>query len=532
MSTTPAAPSTAARPPAQAAAPPERPPVAWGVVGGLAALKLVLHLATNLFTPYDIHRDELLYLAMGRHLRLWGMDFPPLIAILARAERAAFGDSLLSIRLVPAVAGALLVVLAALIARELGGGRFAQGAAALGVLTGALFLRSANLYQPVVLDQLWWTLALWALVRLCRSRNPRWWLAVGLACGVGLLTKFSILFFGTALFGAMLLTRHRWFLFTPWPWAGLLLALAIGSPSLVGQVRLGFPVVASLSELKSVQLEHVSYADFFLGQVLMVGPAILLAAAGAVSMLVGRGRVFRVVGWACVLAVALLAVLHGKPYYAGPVYPTLIGAGAAALGALRLRFAAPVLRWGAVAAMLAGGLYILPLGIPILPPATMARYSSLARLDEANRDNRGQMERLPQDYADMLEWESQVRLIAQVYRSLPPEKRAEAVIFPGNYGEAAAVDFYGPRYGLPPAVSDAGSYWFFGPGRLPGQVLITIGKPIGDLTPYFASVRRAAWITNPWWVSEERDNTIYVAEGPKPSLGTLQSIWPKLKGKQ
>ena len=94
------------------------------------------------------------------------------------------------------------------------------------------------------------------------------------------------------------------------------------------------------------------------------------------------------------------------------------------------------------------------------------------------------------------------------------------------------MDFYGPKYGLPPAVSDAGSYWFYGPGRLPGEVLITIGKPIGDLSPYFTSVRRAAWITNPWWVSEERDNTIYVAEGPKPSLGTLQSIWPKLKGKQ
>jgi hypothetical protein len=517
---------------ADAAAVPERPPVAWGIVGGLAALKLVLHLATNLFTPYGIHRDELLYLAMGRHLRLWRMDFPPLIAILAQAQRAAFGDSLISIRLAPAVAGALVVLLAALIARELGGGRFAQGAAAIGVLTGALFLRSANLFQPVVLDQLWWTLALYALVRLCRSKNPKWWLAIGLACGVGLLTKFSILFFGAALFGAMLLTKHRWWLFTPWPWAALVIALAVGSPSIVGQVRLGYPVMASMSELRNSQLAHVGYADFLLGQALMIGPAILLAVAGEVSLLVGRGRAFRVVGWACVLAVAILMAMHGKPYYAGPVYPALIGAGAAALGSLRLRFAAPALRWGAVAAMVLGGLYILPLGIPILPPATMAAYSRLARLDQANRNNRGQMERLPQDYADMLEWESQVRLIAQVYHSLPPEKRAKAVIFPGNYGEAGAVDFYGPKYGLPPAVSDAGTYWFFGPGRLPGEVLITIGKPAGDLTPYFASVRRAAWITNPWWVSEERDNTIYVAEGPKPSLGTLQSIWPKLRGRQ
>src|SRR5690349_18447530 len=108
-------------------APPERPPFVWGIVGALAALKLALHLATNLFTPYGVHRDELLYLAMGQRLQLWRMDFPPLIALLAQAQRAAFGDSLVSIRLAAAIAGTLLVVLAALIAREVGGGRFAQG---------------------------------------------------------------------------------------------------------------------------------------------------------------------------------------------------------------------------------------------------------------------------------------------------------------------------------------------------------------------------------------------------------------------
>ena len=503
--------------------------MAWGVVGALAALKLALHLATNVFSPYGVHRDELLYLAMGRRLQLWRMDFPPVIALLAEAQRAALGDSLLSIRLASAIAGTLLVILAALIAREVGGGRFAQGAAAVGMMTGVLWLRSASLFQPVVFDQLWWTLALFALLRLCRTKNPRWWLAVGLACGVGLLTKFSIAFFVAAVFGAMLLTRHRWWFFTPWPWAALLITLAIGSPSIVGQVRLGFPVVASMSELKQSQLAHVAYADFLLGQALMIGPAILLAVAGAWTLLLGRARAFRVAGWACVLAVAILMVMHGKAYYAGPVYPTLIGAGAAALGALRVRFVGPALRWGAVAAMVAGGLFLLPLGIPILPPVQMAAYAKATGLEIANVNNRGQMERLPQDYADMLPWEDEVREIARVYRSLPPEKRARAVIFPGNYGEAGAVEFYGPRYGLPRPVSDAGTYWFFGPGRLPGAVLITIGKPDEDLRPFYRTVTRYGWLNNPWWVSEERDNTIYVAENPTT---TLQALWPRLAGKQ
>jgi len=237
---------------------PPRPPVATAVVL-FAVVKLALHLLTNVFTPYGIHRDELLYLAMGRHLQLWRMDFPPLIALLAEAQRAALGDSLLSIRLAAAVAGTLVLVLAALVARELGGGLFAQVAAALGVLSGVLFLRTANLFQPVVFDQLWWTLALFALLRLRRTENRRWWLVIGVACGVGLLTKFSILFFAAALFLAVLLTRRRRDLATPWPWIALALALAIGTPSIVGQVRLGFPVTGSMADLRSSQLAHVQY---------------------------------------------------------------------------------------------------------------------------------------------------------------------------------------------------------------------------------------------------------------------------------
>ena len=515
----------ATREPTASDAPPPRPPVAWAVVGALAAVKLALHLAANAFTPYGVHRDELLYLAMGRHLELWRMEFPPFIAIAAEAERALFGDSLLSIRLLPALAGTLVLVLAALAARELGGGRFAQGAAALAVLSGVLFQRTANLFQPVVFDQLWWTLALYALLRLRRSGDPRWWLAVGLACGAGLLTKFSILFFGAALAGAVLLTRHRRDLLTPWPWLALAAALAVGSPSLVGQVRLGFPVAGSMSDLQESQLAHVGYLDFLLGQVMMIGPAFVLAAAGAVSLLAGRARAFRVAGWACVLAVLILMLLHGKAYYAGPVYPLLLGAGAAWLADLRGR-GAGALRWGLVAVVAAVGIVLLPLGVPILPPERMAAYTRSVGMEEANRNNRGEMERLPQDYADMLGWPEQVREIARVYRSLPPEKRAKAVVWGGNYGEAGAIDFYGPRWGLPGAVSDAGTYWFFGPGRLPGEVLITIGEPAEDLRPLFRTVTRAGYVDHPWAVGEERGNTIYVAEG---FTTTLQALWPQLR---
>lgn len=508
---------------------PPRPPLAWGTVGALAALTLALHLATNAFTPYGVHRDELLYLAMGRHFHLWRMDFPPLIALVGLAERALGGDSLVSLRLFPALAGTLLLVMAALIAREVGGGRFAQGAAALAVLCGALFQRSAGLYQPVVFDQLWWTLTLFALLRLCRSGRPGWWLAVGVFCGIGLLTKFSILFAGAALFGAILLTRHRRALATPWPWLALVLAAAIGSPSVVGQVRLGYPVLESMSNLKATQLDNVGYGDFLLGQVLMIGPAILLAVAGLVSLQVGKARAFRIVGWTALLAVLILLLLHGKPYYAGPVYPALLGAGAAALGGVRTRIAGPALRWGMVVLMVAPALVLLPLGFPILAPARMAAYTRATHLEIANQSNHGWRERLPQDYADMLGWPAQVAEVARVYRALPPEKQAKAVIWASNYGQAAAAELYGPRWRLPPVVSPAGTYWFYGAGARPGDVLIGVGETRSFLAKDYATVTAAGVVNDPWTVAEERNDTIFVAEGPR---ATLQARWPGLRGRQ
>ncbi|HEX2187957.1 MAG TPA: glycosyltransferase family 39 protein [Longimicrobiaceae bacterium] len=507
---------------------PARPPLAAGVLAALAALKLALHLAVNALTPYGVHRDELLYMAMGERLRLWRMDFPPLIALVSELQRGLFGDSLVAIRLVPALAGAALAVLAGVIARELGGGRFAQGLAALAVLAGPLFLRPAALFQPVVLDQLWWTLGLLALVRLSRTGSPRAWIALGAACGLGLLTKFSILFFGLGVFLALLATPHRRALRTRWPWVALATALLLGAPSIVGQVRLGFPVVGQMGDLRETQLARVGAAEFVLGQA-AAGPAVLLALVGLAALLGTRAmRPFRVVGWSCLFAFGVLLLLRGKPYYAGPVYPALFAAGAVQLELLSGRVAGPAVRWGTAAVLAAFGAVALPLGVPVLAPERMAAYVERLGASEANRNNRGGMERLPQDYADMLGWPEQAAAVARVYHALPPEKRARAAVFAGNYGEAGAIDFHGRRLGLPRAVSAAGSYWFFGPGDRPGDVLVSIGVPAEALRRYFPTVTEAGRVANPWGVEEERDVPVHVAEGAPRSL---REVWPELAGR-
>jgi hypothetical protein len=515
------------------------PPLAARALAALSAFTFALHVLVNQFSPYGFQRDEFLYMAMGRHLRLWRMDFPPFLAMLSEAERFLFGDSITAIRLAPALAAALLVLLAGLIARELGGGRFAQLFAAIAVVASPLFLRTGDLFQPVVLDQLWWTLALYALVKLgagapsddALSTASRWWIVLGVACGLGLLTKFSLFFFGAALVVAILIAPQRRVILTPWPWLAAVIAFVIGSPSIVGQVLLGYPVVAQMKELRHSQLEHVSAWSFVADQ-FYLGAAVLLALGGALYLVLAeRMRPFRAVGWTCIFAFLLLLVLHGKSYYIGPIYPTLFAAGAVALERWTERRPArgmTLVRALAVVVLVAYAALAVPLELPILSKETTAEFASRTRMSGATKTNQGHVLKLPQDYADMLGWPELAAAVAHAYDSLPPEKRAQVVIIADNYGEAGALEYYGPRLGLPRVVSAAGSYWFFGPGEKPGTVAVSLGVDKEDLDKLFETVTPAGRVLNPWGVPEESDVSIYVSEHPRT---TLQELWPSLAGR-
>jgi hypothetical protein len=515
-----------------------RPELATRLIAALAAITLALHVIVNVLTPYGFQRDEFLYLAMGRHLQLWRMDFPPFIAIVAELQRYVLGDSLVAIRFAPSLAAALVVALAAAIARDLGGGRFTQALAAIAVMTSAVFLRSGVLLQPVVFDQLWWTLSLLALVKLgagspsddTLAASPTWWIVLGVACGIGLLTKFSLLFFGAALATALLIAPQRRVLLTKWPWIAAAIAVALGSPSIAGQLRLGFPVIGQMRTLQNSQLMHVSLWSFVADQV-YIGPAILLAIAGALYLVLADSmRRFRVVGWTCIGAFIILLVLHGKAYYIAPIYPTLFAAGAVALqrwSNARVGTWTTGMRVVIVVVLVGNSILLAPLELPIFSPEFTATFLTRAGLSSASRTNHGRQLRLPQDYADMLGWPEQAAAVAHVYDSLPAEKRAQVVLVGDNYGEAGALEFYGPRHGLPHVVCASGSYWFFGPGEKPGTVMIALGVERRDLEQFYETVTQAGRVINEWGVPEDSDVPIFVAEHPRK---TLQEIWPSLVG--
>jgi len=525
-----------------------------------AVLVVLVHVVVALITPYEFHRDEFLYMAMGEHLRLFAMDFPPLIAILAELQRGLFGDSLFALRISPALAHGGLVLATGWIAWALGGGGLAQVLAITPVATAPLFLRAGTLFQPVVFDQLWWTAALAALVAAAGIpgnradarpigrpgygerilvRRPQAaavparaaWIGLGIAAGLGLMTKFSIGFLGIGVLAALVVARREW-LGQPGPWIALGIGLLIGLPSLAGQFALGFPFLTQMGDLQATQLERIGWVEWWLELVLMHGPlAFALAAAGAWALLAHRDFVrWRVVGWSCLVAFAVILLLRGKAYYVGPVFPTLYAAGAvfAVRAAHRLRRPA-MLAAGAVAMLLiaAWGLSVLPLVLPILPPARTAAFADRLGLTQATVTNTGEVLELPQDYADMMGWEPKVERIARVWHSLPPEDRQRAVIVAGNYGQAGAIDFYGPAHELPRAVAPVGSYWFWGPGDLPGDVVVKVGGSAEELAPFCGDLELATRIEGTWVVPEERDLPVWICRDPPM---TLQQIWPRFEG--
>jgi len=496
------------------------------VIVVLVTAKLLIHLVAAGITPYEFHRDEFLYFSMGTHLRLFHMDFPPMMALLSELLRHTVGVSVFTYRVLPGIAGTAVFALALLAVRALGGGRGALVLTGVAMLSGPLFLRSASFFHPVVFDQLWWTLALYALLRLEQTDDPQWWWVMGLAGGLGLLTKFSIFFIGFGVLVGLLATRRRRALLGPGPWIALGLALVIGSPSLIGQINLHWPVFEQMAGLQRGQLDRMTWGEYLGNQPLMTGPAFLLAVAGAFA-LVWRGPLgrYRSVGIACVTTFLLLGILHGKPYYIGPVYPVLFAAGAAWLAQLERARLRATLMWGVGIASAGFFLLAVPFGLPIVPPAPMARFAAGSGITAATQTNWGSQLALPQDYADMLGWREKAEAVALVVGSLTPEEQAATVLYGRNYGQAGTLDLYGRRLGLPPVVSLAGSFYNFGPGERPGDILVTLGLEPGDLEDVGCqSLEMPARVTNQWAVDEEQDVPILVCRHPGT---TLQKIWQR-----
>lgn len=492
---------------------------------GLVAAKLVIQFAG--INQYGFFRDELYYMACGEHLA-WGyVDQPPLIAFISWLARHLFGDSMVAIRLFPVLAGAAVVWFTGILARELGGGKLAQFLAASAILFAPAYLAFDSFFSMNAFEPLFWLLCACIVVRIVNGASPILWLAFGAVAGIGLENKHSMLVFGFALAAGLLLSGQARLFRSKWIWLAALIALLLFLPNLFWEARHGWPQVEVVRNAQRFKNLAISPLRFLFEQILFLHPLELPLWLGGLAWYFAseEGKRFRFLGYAYLIVLAIFIFMNGKSYYPLPYYPMLMAAGGVAFERLvalpnwrRLAVAFPAI-------MLMAGIATIPFGVPVLPVNVFLRYSSGIPVFHVNTE-RDPTVPLPQLYADMFGWDNMADVVADVYHNLPANERAGCAILAGNYGEAGAIDYFGPKLGLPKAISGHNSYYDWGPRQYTGDCVIVFGERATEFTRLFGQVQQVATISNTHAMDVEQNVPVFLCRKPTASLSEL---WPHFK---
>jgi hypothetical protein len=485
----------------------------------LPLVKLAVHLSVG--TGYGYHADELYYLACASRLDWSYVDHPPVsIAVLA-ATRALIGDSIIAIRLVPAIAGALMVWFIGLLARRFGGGAFAVALAMTTAIAAPVYLALDSYFSMNAIDFLVWTVAAWLMVRILDEEAldstaagfTRLWVALGILLGIGVANKISVLWLGGGLFSGLVLAPRRALLKTRGPWLAMAIAVLFFVPQIIWQATHDFATVRWM--MGAAEERPRAPLAFLAGQLSGLLPiATLVWAAGLVFFFaLPQGRRYRPLGWAWLAVAVFLSLNAGtRPYYLAPAFTWLLAAGAVVIeGWSRNRWVRgiAVIYLGAIVIR---GIQAAPFVLPVWPQATVAATDPAQQLPEPLFRMSGM-----QEFVDQL---------ADIYDTLPAAERPRAMILVAYYSIAGAVDLLGRDRHLPFASSTSNNYWFWGPrGEWDGPVIV-LGYPEQLLRDSFTEVTYAA--TSHCAYCREKQHPIYVVRGLRTSP---EALWRNLRNR-
>lgn len=479
----------------------------------------LLHMFTN--HQYGFHQDEMVVLDNANNLD-WGfVEYPPLTPFLARIELTLFGFSLVSARTFAALAHAFVLVLAGLMASELGGKRAAQILTSVVSAIAPIALIQGSLIQYVTFDFLWSVLIAYLMIRLLKSEDPRWWLAIGAVIGLGMMTKYTMVMFVAGLVGGVLLTDARRYIRSAgaWLWGGVGLSLLIFLPNMIWQVQHRF---VSLEFLSSIHARDVAIgrADGYLMEqfLLCSNPLTIPFWIAGLYFYCGTqaGKPYRAIGWMYVIPFLIYLFTQGRSYYLAPAYPMLIAAGAVIwqgwiekLSVQKARLVSGT-TWGFV---LIGAMVGGALSLPIAPI-----NSPLWNITSEVHDI----------FTEQIGWDEMIQTVAGIYANLPEEEKSQAGILAGENDEASALNLYGGEYGLPRAISGSDTFWLRGYGNPPPETLIVLGYTQETANSLFEQCEVAGMITNAYDVENDlRDSpNIFVCRGPRAPWNEL---WNRLK---
>jgi hypothetical protein len=492
----------------------------------IAIAQLTVHMIFH--SQYGYFRDELYYIACSDHLALGYVDQPPLSLLILKMSRMILGDSLHAIRFLPALAGATVVFLTALMARKLGAGSFAQAFAALAAVAAHVLIGHGRYFSMNAFDVLFWAAAGYVVVTILTDDRPKFWIFFGAIAGLGLQNKYSMGFLCIGITLGLLLSPQRKQLASKWFWLGVLVAALIFLPHVLWQISNGLPSLEFMRNASQNKNVPLGVLDFFLGQVrdanVLNTPLWLL---GIYFFFTHKERRYRALGWMFPIIFTIMVLNNAKVYYLSAIYPIYLAGGAVAferfIRARNWNWLKPVYS----TLLLVVAVAIAPFALPVLPVEQFIAYQkSLGLAPKA--EERSALAELPQSYADQFGWREMVDTVATVYARLTPAEKTQCVIFVRNYGEAAAIDFFGGAYGLPKALCAHNSYWYWGPGEKTGNIAIIFGtsrnlqENYDDLRRAYESVEFVTTTHAKYAMPYETERMIFLCKGMRT---TFQAIW-------
>jgi len=491
--------------------------------------KLGVHLITA--TNYGLQRDTYLYLAQSKNLD-WGyFSTPPLLAFLTRIHTLFWGDSILAIRLLPALVGTSSIFLVGVLIRQLKGGKLAQLTGMTAYLLSPAFLRPSLMLQPVMLNHLFWLLSAVVILQLIRSQDSRKLLWLIPVLGLGWLAKYSIIFYASALLLALLFSQHRKLL---WNWA-LPLTLAGGLlvilPNLLWQHAHNWPVFSHMNELQETHLGNVLLKDFLFSQLFMHLPALPVWIAGLLGLLFWKKySEYRVFAWAFLFTLVLIILLRGKFYYTIAAYTIMVVFGA--LVWEHLTAGKKWLMYLVLGLVISNGIFVLPFSLPIYEPERMAEYGQKQAemgLDMLLKWEDGQVHHLPQDYADMVGWDELGQKVWDFYDSLDDSIRTYTLVYGEHYGSAGAMLYHRPDENYPQVYSFNDAFMEWIPRKAEMEYMIYVGDS-DNIALYFGHYIRVGEVEHPYF--REKGLPIWFGSDLTPRLyADWEEAWRGSKGR-
>jgi len=496
----------------------------------LAAAYFLIEWIPSIIGSYGYFIDEFYYLQCANHLALGYVDHPPLSIFMLWVIRGIMGDSLTALRFMPALAGAANVLLAGIIARELGAESRGQLFAGLAVGICTVYQILFSYYSMNAISMLLWAVGFLILIRIELRHEPRLWLLFGVVTGIGLLNKHTFVLFLVGLLAGLLFTSARRYLASRWLWLGGLIALCLFLPNLIWQIVNDWP-----------SLEFYRNADFYKNvptptlevlslQLLAINPGALPVWIAGLFFLftTKRGRRLRHLGWICPVLLVLVVLAHNsRPDRLAGAYIILFAAGGTMLADLCRRRYLGWLKYAVPALLVISGAALAPIALPLLPPDQTAAYAARLGVVPQIEKSEGKNPKLPLWIAYRLDWEHFVDDIEMAVNELDSAELGKAIILVPTYGQAGAIELLGRGRGFPPVYGIQNSYFHWGPPPDSIEVAIVAGPFSEEMVrSFFNDVEIAGVYDCDWCVRWLDGIPIWIARHPKASL---REIWPRLK---